>query len=145
MNLIITKNPKLQKDPQLFYLFIENYLIPEMYLYFINTLDMAYVYLWDKYFKNTYDWHLNEYPPSAQDILLLGVSNLKCYEHKNHYIIQIKNNQIVPRTTAKLDDLCYEINYGNLNTPPYPIFTETFKYGNSILYGLFEEWCDSFE
>lgn len=51
----------------------------------------------------------------------------------------------IPKTTAKLHDICYEINYGTLEVPPYPIFSNTFKYAKNIMKDLYKEFLNNLE
>lgn len=144
MNLIINKNLKWQQDSQNFKYFIDTQLIYELQAYILETLNINHMYRWDKYLKN-YKWHVDEYAPEVQDILIQGALNIKCKDHKDQYIISIDPDQIVPGTTAKLDDLCTIINYGTLEVPPYPIFSDAFKYIKNIIRPLYEEFLDSLE
>lgn len=82
MNLIINKNLSWQYNNTIFKYFIDTYLIPELQLYFLNILDVNHMYRWNKYLKN-YKWHIGEYAPEVQDILIYGISNIICKDHKN--------------------------------------------------------------
>lgn len=66
--------------------------------------------------------------------------NLRCLNHSTRYIIEINPNEIAPKTSAKLIDICSLINYGNLDMPPYSIFEDTFRYIASHLSDLYNEY-----
>lgn len=112
--------------------FIYEYIFPEIQLIFTYNLNISRCTNWTKYFHKidlgwiTYKNH-KTIIPSAYEILLAGLKNLRVLNCHNHYIIEINPNEIAPKTRAKLIDICNLINYGNLEMPGYPIFENTFN------------------
>lgn len=142
MNLIIEKDLNYQQDSGIFFIFLCQCLIPELYIHIISSINMDQVLQWNKYFKQTHSWNLGDYSPNAYNLINQGALSLIVKEYKDYYIISIKNNQIVPGTTAKLYDLCCEINYGNLSLPPYPIFDDSFKWALDKIKPLYLQWVE---
>ena len=60
--------------------------------------------------------------------MLAGVHSLTYKKIDDEYIIYIDNNAYMPYITESIDTLCKLINYGNVELPAYPIFTDTFDY-----------------
>lgn len=107
-------------------------LIPKIQEYFVSNLNDKYIESYIKFLNNK----------NIKYYLLLGVSNLECKEYYDYYIIQINPNVTFPETTAKLYDVCYEINYGSLNIPPYPIFSDAFNWAQQNKYRLYLEYLE---
>lgn len=135
MNLIIKKTIFQDQDPLINYSFLYQCLIPELYMYITSRIDKRYTQLWDKYFKEFYN-------TNTQDIIIQGALNLYIKDTRDFYIIQIKDNQTVQGTTAKLYDLCNEINYGSLSLPPYPIFDNAFRWAEKNIEPLYLQWVE---
>ena len=141
MNLIIKQNLNWQKDPLLFKYFIQEYLIPEIYLCLAYDLNhnKFQTYKWDMYLKE----HYKEIPnPNTRNILFQGISSLQCKSYNNYYLIQMDPNQIIPGTSDKLYDVCEMINSGTLDVSPYPIFNKIFKCFSNI--NTLQKMFDSF-
>ena len=120
--------------------FLNIYIKPEIYKYFLNNINIDILRNWELYFKTQYKWDLGEIPQGAFDILLQGINNLQISNLGDNYTISINPNKLMPGTNAKLYDLCALINYGNLGMPPYPIFEKTFEDVANIIPILFEEY-----
>ena len=65
---------------------------------------------------------------SSYDVVVSGASNIVYRIYNNKIVFNIDSTAIFPGTSAKLNDLCKLINYGNLVVQGYPIFTDTFEY-----------------
>lgn len=142
MNLTINNPEGLILDE-----FIYKSVIPEIEITFILKLDPSRCANWTNYFKIV-DLGWKKYKnnkiiiPSAYDILVAGIKNLRCLNLKDKYIIEINPNEIAPKTFAKLIDICALVNYGNLSMPPYPIFEDTFKDIVTKLPNLYQEYME---
>lgn len=127
--------------------FIYEYVIPEINLVFSYKLNHARCLNWTKYFQ-TIDLGWITYKnnkkviPSAYEVLIAGIKNLRVLDCANHYIIEINPNEIAPKTRAKLIDICNLINYGNLEMPAYPIFEDTFNEVLINLPNLYEKYLE---
>ena len=127
--------------------FIYEYVIPEINLVFSYKLNNARCLNWTKYFQ-TIDLGWITYKnnkkviPSAYEVLIAGIKNLRVLDCTDHYIIEINPNEIAPKTRAKLSDICNLINYGNLEMPAYPIFEDTFNEVLINLPNLYEKYLE---
>lgn len=127
--------------------FIYEYVIPEINLVFSYKLNNARCLNWTKYFQTinlgwiTYK-NNKRVIPSAYEVLIAGIKNLRVLNCINHYIIEINPNEIAPKTRAKLIDICNLINYGNLEMPAYPIFEDTFNEVLINLPNLYEKYLE---
>lgn len=142
--VIFIKNPnglKLDK-------FIKNCVIPHVRIACYKRLDKRLCDKWSQYFKTVdLGWnksidHKKVITPSAYDIILAGIHNITYSKQGVDYRIYINNNEIIPKGSAKLYDICHLINYGNLSVSPYPIFSDSFKEVDlriNELYDSFEE------
>lgn len=138
MNLII-KNP----NQDILEEFIDMFVIPEIYIYFMKNIDSRYLKIWDTYFEDKYNWGMKNTPQGAFEIMVQGITSLNCSKsHNGDYIISINPNKIMSGTNAKLYDLCALINYGCLEMSPYPIFEKTFNHVAQLLPNLFEEYVN---
>lgn len=136
MNLII-QNPNQDKLEE----FISTFVMPEIYFQFMKNIDLRHLRLWEEYFQNSHTWDLGDIPQGAFDILFQGIKSLKIIRaYNDSYIITIDSNKIMPKTHAKLYDLCALINYGNLSMNAYPIFEKTFINVVESLPHLFKEY-----
>ena len=127
--------------------FIYEYVIPEINLVFSYKLNNARCLNWTNYFQ-TIDLGWITYKnnkkviPSAYEVLIAGIKNLRVLDCTDHYIIEINPNEIAPKTRAKLIDICNLINYGNLEMPAYPIFEDTFNEVLINLPNLYEKYLE---
>ena len=64
----------------------------------------------------------------TDDIILASAYNLIVSKEDDNHIIRIDSNAFIPNTNAKFISIAELINYGNLSTQAYPIYTETFNY-----------------
>ena len=140
MRLFIS-NPSNEKLDE----FIYEYVIPEIQITFGLKLNSIHCQRWTKYFRSR-DLGWRKYKnnknviPTAEEILISGVKNLRVLNCNNTYIVEINPNEIAPKTNAKLIDICSLINYGNLDQNPYPIFEEAFADVASRLTDLYQEY-----
>lgn len=114
-------------------MFLTEKLLPELQLYILNNIN-------NKYLNNNY--LINKYNINGKNIIILGINALEYKEHQNHFIIQINPNIRLPKITAKLYDACCDINYGSLNVPPYPIFSDAFNWAQQNKYKLYLEYLE---
>ena len=135
MNLLINKCIFKEEDPLIQFAFLSQCLIPELYIYLTSHIDKRYTNLQDSYFKEFYN-------TTSKDIIIQGALNLIIKNCRNFYIIQVKDDQISYGSTAKLYDLCNEVNYGSLSLPPYPIFSKAFKWAKQNLKNFYLQWIE---
>ncbi len=107
--------------------FIE-YLIKQIREYLFNTMYSPKFEHWNLYLQTIPEFASLDKPVTVQEILLLAISYLKFYKFDKNYEIVIDNNKKVLDTNAKLYDICKLINYGTLDIPGYPVFTNAFDY-----------------
>ena len=95
--------------------FIQNELISIMNLYVRSHIDMRL---------------LSNYNIDTTNFLktILHRNIIRCRKIGSSYILDINPNTTLMDGDAKLIDICSLINYGNLSSPSYPIFTKMFEY-----------------
>ena len=142
MNLTINisrRNPKTD-------LFIDGILIPYIEDTFINLIDRRKLIKYKDYFKNNnlgwITYNNKTIIPSPYEILIAGIKNLIVYRYPDKYVITINPNKILPKTSAKLNDICKLINYGTLSISRYPIFTEVFEIISKQVPYLYETFLE---
>lgn len=135
MHLSIKLNPGDRLED-----FIETFVIPEIQLQFLSSINHSLLRKWDEFFLNEYEWLPGEIPKSAYDIVYVGMQNLTYVRNKDLYIISVDPDKKMQGTSAKLYDLCSVINYGTLSITPYPIFEDTFAKVAPLIPKLFKEY-----
>lgn len=65
---------------------------------------------------------------SVNEVIISGAYNIIYSRINNKIVFEIDPTQIYSGTSAKLNELCKLINYGNLVVKGYPIFTKAFDY-----------------
>ena len=142
MNLTINISEKTEKTD----LFIDGILIPYIEDTFINLIDRRKLIKYKTYFKyNDLGWityNNKTIIPSPYEILIAGIKNLIVYRQPDKYVITINPNKILPKTSAKLNDICKLINYGTLSVSRYPIFTEVFEIISKQVPYLYETFLE---
>ena len=93
--------------------------------YIQKYIDPNKLIAWDNYLNNqiklkTTDNSLRLI--SSKDILIAGSYNLIIKKSSDQYEITINPNVNIPNYYAKFIDIIKLINYGNINTQPYPIY-----------------------
>lgn len=109
--------------------FIE-WLIKQIQQYFIGSINPDKLIIFDIYFKD-FNWGFKDKRThfiSTNQLLISTIYNLRYTKSMDNYTIDINPNVIIPNTSAKFIDIAKLINYGNLEVPAYPIFTDTFDY-----------------
>ena len=127
-------------------IFIQDILLPYMEDVLIALIDRRKLIIWDEYFKdNDLGWitYKNKtIRPTAYETIITGIKNLKTYKYPDQYIIKINPNKILPKSSAKLNDICNLINYGNLSLKGYPIFSEGFEIISKQVPYLYEAFLE---
>lgn len=143
MNLIIDV-----PNGDLLEIFIPKYVYPMLQLNIMKRIDIQQCKKWTKYINST-NMLKNEFPGAkkapiigARDIILASLRNFKYLKHTNQYEIVLNGDVKVPRTQAKLIDICSLMNYGNIEMSPYPIFEDAFKETAIMLPILFRNYID---
>ena len=80
--------------------------------------------------------------PSAYDIIINAINSLEYVRQGSNYIVQINMYKNAPKSTAKLSDICYLINYGNMEMPPYTLFTDVFKGVANNVWSMYNDYED---
>ena len=124
MNLIIDDIKSKNFDS-----FVE-WLIEQIQQHFIGSINPQRLIVFDNYFKN-FDWGFIDKKThfiSTKQLLISAIYNLRYRKTMNSYTIEINPNAVIPSTSAKFIDIAKLVNYGNVELPAYPIFTDTFDY-----------------
>ena len=88
----------------------------------IYLLNPAKTIMWDEYFENEFGKKVK-----TLSIIQNGASNIVVRRKDNNFLIEIDDTIYLNTFGTKLCTLCREINYGNINMKPYPIFTDVFN------------------
>ena len=108
-----------------------SYLISEMIEYIDNTINDNQLIRFDSYINNNLKIRfIDKFPRllKSRDILITAVQTLYYVKQGNDYIIKINPNNFIPNTYAKFIDIVSLIDKGNIDIPPYPIFTDAMEY-----------------
>ena len=93
----------------------------------LNELRSHKLNTWDLYFNEQFET-LYSAKLNSQNIVRLGIENLRCYVASNFIYIRINPNVFVPGLRrVKIESLCKLINYGNATIPAIPIFSKIFN------------------
>lgn len=74
--------------------------------------------------------------------LILAAENI-IFQHKNSsedLLITINPNEVNYKNTAKLYDICALVNFGSIDCPALPIFTEVFNYFANNFWQFFNDY-----
>lgn len=127
-------------------LFVDSILISYIEDVLTEMINPQKLIIWNNYFKdNNLGWitYKNKTViPTAYEIIFAGIKNLKVYKYPDHYVIKINPNKILPKSSAKLNDICNLINYGNLSIKGYPIFSEGFELISKQVPYLYEAFLE---
>lgn len=115
--------------------FILNYVIPMASQILYSIMDKKQIKKIDNYISKFYNINIG-----AAKIIDLGIKNLIIQNMGNTYQLQIDPNIVIPKTSAKLYDICALINYGNVEIPPYPIFDNTMNKLAQFIPSLYDEY-----
>ena len=96
-----------------------SFLIRRIQMYTYSILNISKLRIYDEYFKSIYNVEI-----SSIRVFKISTSNLKYKRNDTTTTIYINPDITYPGTQIKIIDLCRIINYGALNIPPYPIFTD---------------------
>lgn len=125
MNLIIDNPDSLPLTEFCYWLF------PYMRQYIINHIDNRRLKRWDEFLNSNLSIKrryqiLN--PISSRDILIASTNNLRVRNLKDRFIIDINPVVFIPNTEAKFINIIQLINYGNLTTQAYNLYSEMMTY-----------------
>ena len=81
-------------------------------------------------------------PKELYEVLVLMASNLKIYSNIDKTELRIELNQNLNNELngAKLYSICRAINFGTLNCPAYPIFSDMFEFFANNFWFLFRQY-----
>lgn len=65
--------------------------------------------------------------PSAYNILISGICNIKVRESTDSYELYIDPNAVLSGTAAKIIEIVGLINAGNVEMPPYPVYDRVWE------------------
>lgn len=65
--------------------------------------------------------------PSAYNILVSGISNIKVRESTDSYELYIDPNAVLSGTAAKIIEIVGLINTGNVEMSPYPVYDKVWE------------------
>jgi len=76
----------------------------------------------NEFYKSKFKKHI-----SAREVIISGLYNISWQRYVDKIVIEINPNQLIAGTDAKLYEVCKLINFGTLDLPAYPIFTDLFE------------------
>lgn len=96
----------------------------------LSDIDSKKLINWDKYFNNNNVYKsIYKKKISSLDIVTAGAVNLDFTKSESNFLIFVNRNISAPGLDRiKLETVCKLINFGDLETKGYPIFTDTFEY-----------------
>lgn len=105
---------------------------------FINTTLSRLMRLYIKSHLDTR--RLDRYEIEQENFIktINSVNYIRCRKIGSTYIVDINPNLNIVNSFAKLDDVCRLINYGSIDKPAYPIFTQMFNYMQKEFYVLYK-------
>lgn len=102
-----------------------NWLISIMQEYMSKNIEEKKLVQWDNYLNNIIKLKSTDNITraiSSKNILVASTYNLIVKKSNSQYEIALDPNTNIPNYYAKFIDIIKLINYGNINTQPYPIY-----------------------
>lgn len=87
----------------------------------IYQLNSAKLIMWDKYFEEELNKKVN-----TASIIVKGASSLTVVRKTETFEVQIDPYKYLQNFNRTLESVCKEVNFGNMQVMPYPIFTDVF-------------------
>ena len=76
-----------------------------------------------------------------KDAILISLNDFRFRRVNEGYIFYLNTDLPFPTHIAEVEEVCQLLNYGSLDVQPYPIFSRAFKYINTNLTELYNQYC----